>query len=308
VKKRVTLVVGIAMAAGLGTCSPAAAQGTPVGGHGNHYYLAGAGNYSGKAAQDFVYGNPDDEVYFGDFVGADGQFGGDGQDDAMVRRGNQFTVRGQGGRSFFYGDPGDTVLVGDWDGDGTDTLAVRRGNTYYVKNDIDTGVADTTFVYGDPSDVVLVGNWDGQWEEGPSIDPGTPGPRVRHSTTDTLMVRRGAHFFLRNELTSGTADFDFIYGNPDDEVLVGDWNDYVSIVGRIEQDSDGADQIAVRRGNVYYYCEDMHHYAGRSGTGIDAIRTVVYGNATDTAFSARLPTSYNSPTYFIHGDALAVRR
>jgi hypothetical protein len=39
-----------------------------------------------------------------------------------------FFVRGQGGRSFIYGNPGDTVLVGDWNGDGTDTLAVRRGN------------------------------------------------------------------------------------------------------------------------------------------------------------------------------------
>ncbi|SFL73919.1 hypothetical protein SAMN04488085_116106, partial [Geodermatophilus ruber] len=33
---------------------------------------------------------------------------------------------------FSYGDPGDTVLVGDWNGDGTDTLAVRRGNTYFL--------------------------------------------------------------------------------------------------------------------------------------------------------------------------------
>ena len=27
---------------------------------------------------------------------------------------------------FFYGDPGDVIMAGDWDGDGDDTVAVYR--------------------------------------------------------------------------------------------------------------------------------------------------------------------------------------
>src|SRR5829696_416966 len=81
-----------------GTVAPASAQGAPVGGTGSHYFLAGAGNETGRASQDFVYGDSDDEVYFGDFVDEAGAFGGDGRDDAMVRRGNSFIIRGQNGR------------------------------------------------------------------------------------------------------------------------------------------------------------------------------------------------------------------
>ena len=44
--------------------------------------------------------------------------------------------------TFNYGNPGDTILVGDWDGDGKDTLGVRRDITYYLRNSVTTGVAD----------------------------------------------------------------------------------------------------------------------------------------------------------------------
>src|SRR4051794_9491475 len=87
----------IALTLGLGVVSaPAAsAQGSPVPGPGAAYFLAGAGNTSGVAAESFVFGDPDDEVYVGDFVDASGAFGGDGRDDLMVRRGNVFSIRGQ---------------------------------------------------------------------------------------------------------------------------------------------------------------------------------------------------------------------
>ena len=60
---------------------------------------------------------------------------------------------------FNYGDPGDEIIVGDWDGDGVDTPCVVRGNTFYVRNSNTSGVADVVFSYGDPGDIVIVGNW-----------------------------------------------------------------------------------------------------------------------------------------------------
>ncbi|OMQ14169.1 hypothetical protein A7K94_0218540, partial [Modestobacter sp. VKM Ac-2676] len=123
------------------TIPAAHAQSSPVEGAGNQFLVSGAGMPSGTHSQAFAYGDADDEVYFGDVVDVAGDRGGDGLDDAVVRRGNTFIVRGERSWTFSYGDPGDTVLVGDWDGDGTDTLAVRRGNVFFVKNTVSTGPA-----------------------------------------------------------------------------------------------------------------------------------------------------------------------
>src|SRR3954469_4235261 len=116
------LTAGLTAGVIAGAVGPAAAQGHQVGGAGNIYYLAGAGNTSGKAQDVLAFGDPGDEVYYGDW-------NGDGQDSPMVRRQNAFFVADKNGKTvdaFYYGDPGDKVLVGDWNGDKIDTLAVVR--------------------------------------------------------------------------------------------------------------------------------------------------------------------------------------
>lgn len=115
-----------------------------------------------------------------------------------------------------YGNPNDTVLVGDWNGDSVDTFAVRRSNIFFVKDSISNGLADYTFAYGDFGDFVLVGDWDG-------------------NGSDTIAVRRGITYSLRNSTTSGVADVVFSYGNPNDIAFTGDW------------DGDSSDSIGVRR-------------------------------------------------------------
>jgi hypothetical protein len=308
------LTVGLAVGMAVGLASPAAAQGHPVGGTGNRYFLAGAGNITGQASVDFAYGDPGDEVYFGDFVDETGAFGGDGRDDAMVRRGNAFIIRGQDGRVFHYGDPGDVVLVGDWDGDGTDTLAVRRGNRYFVKNDIDTGVADYDFFYGDPGDTVLVGNWDGD----------TSAESDEYAlVTDTLTVRRGNHLFVKNDTSTGVADYVAEFGNPGDVLLVGDWalppvygddpstpEKETTYVVKPGISGDYADQFAVRRGNVYYLSKELASNTTSTPRLIGADAVIAYGDATDTAFTALLDYTYddNGTPHTLFGDGLAVRR
>jgi hypothetical protein len=291
----------IAIAMAVASMPAASAQSTPVGGFGAHFYLAGAGNTSGRAVEDFVYGEPDDEFYVGDFVDAHGALGGDGRDDVVIRRGNTFLIRGQGGRSFSYGDPGDTVLVGDWDGDGTDTLAVRRGNVFYLRNSLTTGIADRVVSYGDPGDAVLVGNWDGDTSAPSSYAP---------VTTDTIMIRRGNHYFVRNSLTSGIADYDFVYGDPRDTVLVGDWATAPTYrsPGR---SGDYADQLAVRRGNVYFESAEVWTaHALHTGFRLPVLTSSSYGDPGDTAFTAQLDYTYylNGSPVTLYGDGLAVRR
>jgi len=71
------------------------------------------------------------------------------------------------------------------------------------------------------------------------------------------MARRGNHFFVHNDNSTGVADHDFTFGNPDDVVLVGDWAQQSWSTGEITTSSDGADQIVVRRGNTYIESQDF---------------------------------------------------
>ena len=60
---------------------------------------------------------------------------------------------------FQYGDPGDKVIIGDWNGDGVDTPCIVRRGVCFVRNSNTGGVADATFAYGNPDDIVLAGRW-----------------------------------------------------------------------------------------------------------------------------------------------------
>ncbi|WP_193312996.1 CAP domain-containing protein [Georgenia subflava] len=115
------------------------------------------------------------------------------------------------------------------------------GSTYYLSDTFSTE-ANTVFTYGGPTDQVYVGDWDGDG-------------------TDTLAVRRGATFHVRNANSSGPESHRFTYGRPGDVVLVGDW------------DGDGTDTLAVRRGAVYHVKNDL--------AGGPADQQVVYGRASD---------------------------
>lgn len=82
------------------------------------------------------------------------------------------------------------------------------------------GVAAITASVGDKAAAIVL-----------QVSPAVPG-------SDSIGVRRGNVFHLRNALSGGAADVSFTYGRASDEVLVGDW------------DGDGVDTFGVRRGNM----------------------------------------------------------
>ncbi|MFT8592516.1 MAG: hypothetical protein ABF747_02745 [Bifidobacterium sp.] len=124
-----------------------------------------------------------------------------------------------------------------------DSLAARRNATYYFKNSISGGLADSVISYGKAKDAVLTGDWDGDGK-------------------DTLVVRRGNEYYFKNSISGGTADKVIRYGRPTDTVLVGDW------------DGDGVDTLAVRRGNAYYFKNSI--------AGGTADRVITYGRTSDS--------------------------
>jgi hypothetical protein len=126
----------------------------------------------GNAELEFFFGDPGDVPLVGDF-------NGDGRDTVSIWRPAEARVfiineLGEDGKGlgaaefdFYFGDPGDTPFIGDFDGDGIDTIGLYRESTgfVYFTNTLATGVADLSFYFGNPGDQVLAGDWDGDGDD-----------------------------------------------------------------------------------------------------------------------------------------------
>ena len=155
--------------------------------------------------------------------------------------------------SFYFGDPGDYPVTGDWDCQGTDTPGLYRQSDGYVylRNSNKQGVADTRFFFGDPGDIPLAGDMNGDG-------------------CDTISVYRPSEqrFYIINELGEndgglGSADYSFVFGDPGDQPVVGDW------------DGDGFDEVGLHREST-----GLFYWRNTRTTGI-ADGSVYFGDPGD---------------------------
>lgn len=164
--------------------------------------------------------------------------------------------------NFYFGNPGDIGVVGDWDCDGIDTPGMfRPGNGFaYVANANETTVASTEFYFGLGGDIPLAGDWDGDG-------------------CDSLAIYRPSQgkVYLSNTLRTQLADVDYFFGTPGDVPFAGDFN------------GDGRDEVGLYRpgdGFVYFRYEqtsgaaDKAYYFGDPGDRI--VAGDWNGNGTDT--------------------------
>lgn len=159
---------------------------------------------------------------------------------------------------FFYGNPGDLPMVGDWDCDGDETPGLYRQSDgfVYLRNSNSQGVADIQFFFGNPGDIPLAGDFNGD-------------------DCDTVSIYRPSQgrVFIVNTLGAnvgglGAADFSYFFGNPGDKPYVGDF------------DNDGIDEIGLHRestGLVYFRFTHTQGVADSS---------FVFGNAGDKVVAA----------------------
>jgi len=107
-------------------------------------------NGLGAADFSFIFGNPGDEPFVGDFDG-------DGSDEVGLHRDTTGRVylrfslsTGVADMDFTYGNPQDLIVAGDWSGDGTDTPALFRpsNTTHYFRFTNSTGIADAQYIWG----------------------------------------------------------------------------------------------------------------------------------------------------------------
>jgi hypothetical protein len=183
-----------------------------------------------------------------------------GPDNIVVveRNSARFSILGGVGPSgvqpsFYFGNPGDVPLYGDWNCDGVQTPGMyRRSDGHvYLRNSNTQGVADIRFFFGNPGDIALAGDFNG-------------------NGCDTVSIYRPSEgrVFIMNRLGTnggglGSADVSYLFGNPGDQPFVGDFN------------GDGRDTVGLHRvatGLVYFR---------NSHTQGPADHQFIFGNAGD---------------------------
>jgi hypothetical protein len=213
----------------------------------------------------------------------------------------QWHLRANGGAltSFFFGNPGDYPFMGDWDCDGIDTPGLYRQSDgfAYLRNSNSQGVADIRFFFGNPGDVPVVGDFDGDG-------------------CDTLSLYRPAtqQFFVINELGEnegglGAADFSFVFGNPGDKPVVGDWDgDGISEVG-LHRESTGffywrnSLTQGIADGSIFFGDPGDRFVAGDWGI-IDGVETpAVFRPSTATFYFRHTLTQGVADAQFSFGSA-----
>jgi hypothetical protein len=159
--------------------------------------------------------------------------------------------------SFYFGNPGDYPMVGDWDCDGIDTPGLYRQSDGYVylRNSNTQGVANIKFYFGNPGDIPLAGDFNGD-------------------DCDTVSIYRPSQqrIYVINDLGSndgglGAADYWYLFGNPGDKPFVGDF------------DGDGVDTVALHRESTGFV-----YYRNTNSTG-NAHHSFFFGNPGDRIFS-----------------------
>jgi hypothetical protein len=138
-------------------------------------------NDGGLGAADFnyVFGNPGDKPFTGDF-------NGDGVDTVGLHREStgfvyfrQTHTQGIADAQFFFGDPDDRFVTGDWGNvDSVDTPGLFRpsNNTFFFRHSNTQGNADESLGWGVTTYLPIAGNWGAVTPGGPGTPPGGGGP------------------------------------------------------------------------------------------------------------------------------------
>jgi hypothetical protein len=114
----------------------------------------------GAADYSFVFGNPGDKPFVGDF-------NGNGQDTVGLHRESTGLVyyrntntTGNADNEFIFGNPGDRFVAGDWTGNAVSTPSVFRpsNTTTYFRHTNSSANADFEFIAGQPTWLPVSGN------------------------------------------------------------------------------------------------------------------------------------------------------
>jgi hypothetical protein len=116
----------------------------------------------GAAEYDYIFGNPGDKPFTGDFNGDNIDTIGLHRESTGLVYFRQTHTQGTADTQFFFGNPGDRLIAGDWGTiDGTDTPAVYRpsNTTFYYRHTNTEGNADSQSTWGKPDWLPVSGDF-----------------------------------------------------------------------------------------------------------------------------------------------------
>jgi hypothetical protein len=143
----------------------------------------------GAAEYSYVFGNPGDLPFVGDF-------NGNGQDTPGLHRASTGLVyyritntTGVADNSFVYGNPGDRFVTGDWNGNGADSPGLFRpaDATTYLRYENSQGNADAHYPGGFPFYLPVAGRF-GEVTNPPPSCPTFPADNIWNRRVDDLPV------------------------------------------------------------------------------------------------------------------------
>ncbi len=189
---------------------------------------------------------------------------------------------------FYFGNPGDYPIYGDWNCDGIETPGMyRQSDGYVYLRDTNTqGPGDIRFFFGNPGDVPIAGDFDGDG-------------------CDTVSIYRPSNqtFYIINKLGAndgglGAADFSYVFGNPGDKPFVGDF------------DGNGTETVGLHRestGLVYFRNSHTQGNADNQFIYGDPDDRLVAGDWTgDSIFSPALFRPSTTTMYFRYTNTAGV--
>ena len=114
----------------------------------------------GAAETDYVFGNPGDKPFVGDFNGNGIETVGLHRESTGLVYYRNTHTQGNADNQFIFGDPGDRLVAGDWTGDGVFTPALFRpsNTTMYFRYANSQGNADSQFTTGQQQWLPVSGN------------------------------------------------------------------------------------------------------------------------------------------------------
>jgi predicted phosphohydrolase len=193
-----------------------------------------------------------------------------------------------GQTSFYYGNPGDVPIIGDWNCDGDETPGLYRQSDgfVYLRNSNTQGVADIRFFFGNPSDVPLAGDFDGDGCDSVSI--------YRPSEGRVFIINE----LGKNDGGLGEADLSYYFGNPGDKPFVGDF------------DGNGKETIGLHRESTGFVYFRLSHSQGVADTefffGDPGDRFVAGDWIADTISTPGLFRPSNTTFYVRHSNTQGV--
>ena len=184
-----------------------------------------------------------------------------------------------GAVSFYYGNPGDYPMMGDWDCNDVATPGLYRQSDGYVylRNANSQGTADIKFYFGNPGDIPIAGDFNGDGCDTVSI--------YRQTEGKVYIINK----LGENDGGLGAADYHYYFGNPGDKPFVGDF------------DGDGDDTVGLHRestGYVYFRNTntqgnaDLQFYFGDPGDRLVAGDWTGDGNDTPAVYRPGNTTFY----------------